>query len=85
MDFARQPSRLSGRFPAARSWGMNGEGNRAMRVRVRDQASDAEVSMDDRGLVLNVKPGLLSPRAYVALVLALESLEQSCQYLQSAG
>ena len=56
-----------------------------MQVRIAEQEEDARVAYDDGGVTLVCRPGLLSPRAFVALVLALEPLEQCGQYLQSAG
>lgn len=57
-----------------------------MQVRIEEQEQDARVDVQDDGRVALVcRPGLLSPRAFVALVLALGALEQGRQYLQSAG
>ena len=58
-----------------------------MQVRVQDQDEDATVIADDDGTVtLCLRPGVVSPRAFVALVLALAPvLEQGRQYLQCAG
>ena len=57
-----------------------------MQVRIAEQDEDARVTYGGDGAVTLVcRPGLLSPRAFVALVLALEPLEQCSQYLQSTG
>ena len=58
-----------------------------MRVRVQDQIEDAKVITDADGAVtLCLRPGVVSSRAFVALVLALApALEQGRQYLQCAG
>lgn len=58
-----------------------------MRVRVQNQEAQASVGRDDDGVpVLLLRPHLISPSAFCALVLALEPLaEQGYQYLQSAS
>ena len=58
-----------------------------MRVQVQDQVEDAKVVTDEDGtIVLCLRPGVVSSRAFVALVLALAPvLEQGRQYLQCAG
>lgn len=57
-----------------------------MLVRVGDQQEDAKVERDAAGgLVLCLRPGLVSSTAFVALVLVLAPLaEQGHEYLQSA-
>lgn len=57
-----------------------------MRVRVEEQEEDARVATDSDGMsVLILKPGLVGPRAFVALVLSLEPLQHGRQVLQDAG
>lgn len=53
-----------------------------MQVRVEEQDVDAQVVADGPDGSLLLRPGLVSPRAFVALVLALE---EGRQYLQSTG
>lgn len=54
-----------------------------MQVRVTEQDVDAQVVIDGEGLALVLRPGLVTPRAFVALVLALS--EESCQQRQRVG
>lgn len=56
-----------------------------MHVRVEDQNEDARVVVEAQGQVLLLRRGLVGPRAFVALVLALGVLEESGQYMQCAG
>lgn len=58
-----------------------------MRVREVDQECEARVVKDPDGtLVLCVRPGLLSTRAYVSLTLALSPLvEHQDEHLQRTG
>lgn len=57
-----------------------------MLVRVGDQQEDAKIERDAAGgLVLSLRPGLVSSRAFCALVLVLAPLaEQGHEYLKSA-
>lgn len=57
-----------------------------MQVRVEDQVEDARVVDDGHGPVLILKTGLVSPRAFAALVVAFADLAaHSSQYLKDAG
>jgi hypothetical protein len=57
-----------------------------VRVRVQDQQEDAKVEADSDGeLALCFRPGAITPKIYMALVLVLAPLEQGRQYLQSAS
>lgn len=56
-----------------------------MQVRVQEQDVDAQVAIGRDGPSLLLRPGLVTSRAFVALVLALEPLEQCRQYLQGTG
>lgn len=57
-----------------------------MQLRVEEQEEDARIAYDEDGrTALVLRPGLVSPRAFVALVLALRALEECGQYLQSTG
>jgi len=57
-----------------------------VRVRVEERTGDAGVVRDADGrLALSVAKGVLTPRAFVALIVALEHLEESCQHLHRTG
>ena len=61
------------------------EGTKRLRVAVEEQGADAEIRVIEGAQVLVLRPGLVSPRAFVALVLALDPLQESRQYLQGTG
>lgn len=82
------PITPSEHLPPARTAvaGLEAQRGAQVRVYVQEQDEDAKVERQDDGLVLCVKSGVLSSRAFVALVLALGPvLEQGREYLQSAS
>ena len=85
LSLVRVTIRGSGHFPSEVANG----GVEAHRVEIREQeqAEDARIERDpDGGLVLCLRTRLISPRAYVAIGLALADLvEQSPEYLYNAG
>lgn len=62
-------------------------GEPIVQLRVQEQAEDARIDRDERGqLLLCLRTGLISDRAYVAIGLALADLiEQGAEYLHHAG
>lgn len=57
-----------------------------MLLRVQEQDEDARIDRHEGQLVLCLRPGLISDRAYVAIGLALADLVEQCaEYLHHAG
>jgi len=67
--------------------GVGSERSLGLRVRVQEQTEDARVEIDQDGeIALCLRRGVVTPRAFCALVLALAPvLEKGRQYLQSAS